>query len=68
MPSRKPAPRSEFQFEQQQVAWTISRLEGPVKPIGRVYACDKQEAIVKAVDQYQIDPAEIFRIVARRES
>jgi hypothetical protein len=56
MMAKKPAPPRE---------WRISMIGAKVKYIGRVEATDEQSAIDKAMDEFKIEPARRFRLVAQ---
>ena len=44
--------------------WRVSLIGAKSKYIGRVEAADAESAIVKAAEEFRIDPARRFRLVA----
>jgi hypothetical protein len=44
--------------------WRISVIGAKAKYVGRVWASDKATAIAKAAEEFKIDPARRFRLVA----
>jgi hypothetical protein len=46
--------------------WRISVIGAKAKYIGRVMAPDPEAAIAKAVEEFKIDPARRFRLIAEQ--
>ena len=44
--------------------WDVSIIGAKAKYVGRVLAADAEDAIAKAAEEYKIDPARRFRLVA----
>ena len=44
--------------------WRISAIGAKSKYIGRVEAADEKSAIEKAIEEFNIDPARRFRLIA----
>jgi hypothetical protein len=44
--------------------WRISVIGAGIKYIGRVEAADAEAAIDKAMEEFRIDPARRFRLIA----
>jgi hypothetical protein len=50
----------------QDKSWSIYRLRGtPAAFVGIVYAPDEKTAIERAVQEFKIDPAQRWRIIAK---
>jgi hypothetical protein len=44
--------------------WRISIMREKVRYLGRVVAADKESAIDKAMEEFRIEPARRFRLIA----
>jgi hypothetical protein len=47
-------------------SWSIYRLRGtPAAFVGIVYAADEKTALEKAIEEFKIEPAQRWRIIAK---
>ena len=45
--------------------WRVSIIREQIQYLGRVSAPDKEAAIAKAIEEFRIEPAQRFRLIAK---